>query len=60
MNISPEVWDTAKLCFGLYGAFLLNRSDRNQRELFRRIRNVELACAANHGHVPKGGNDEDP
>ena len=62
MNIQPEVWDVIKLGLAGYGVFLLNRSDRNQRELFKRIRAVELVCAAQHGvpgvHVHKRETDE--
>lgn len=58
MQISPEVWDVIKLCAGAYFVFILNRTDRNQRELFKRLRAVELICAANHGLKLKGDGDE--
>lgn len=61
MNIPAEVWDLIKLAVGAYGVFLLNRSDRNQRELFKRLRAVELTCASQHGvHVHRRETDEDP
>ena len=61
MNIPPEVWDLLKMAIGGYAVFLLNRSDRNQRELFRRLRAVELTCASQHGvHTHRREADEDP
>jgi hypothetical protein len=58
MQISPEAWDLLKLGFIAYMTFILNRSDRNNRELFKRITRIEVTCAAHHGN--KGKTDEDP
>lgn len=49
MIVPTELWDLLKIMIGGYAIFILNRSDRNQRELFKRIRAVELVCAAQHG-----------
>lgn len=60
MNISPETWDMIKLIGGAYLVFCLNRSDRNMRELFKRLRVLELTCAKTHGIIgPKVTDDED-
>lgn len=59
MNISPEFFDLLKIVVGGYLVFVLNRTERIQRELFRRIRALELAHAANHG-LGHGVIDEDP
>lgn len=49
MNISPEIWEIGKALLVAYVVFVLNKTDRNQRELFKRLRSVELECAGNHG-----------
>lgn len=49
MNIPAETWDLIKMLVAGYYIFVLNRSDRNQREIFRRLRVVELKCASQHG-----------
>lgn len=60
MNIPPEVWDLIKMAVGGYAVFILNRSDRNQRELFKRIRAVELVCARMHGVIGREESGENP
>lgn len=60
--MTPEIWDILKILIGGYAIFLLNRSDRNQRELFRRLRSLELTCAAQHGvgvHVHRRESDSE-
>lgn len=59
MMIDPQVLDIVKLLAGAYFVFCLNKTDRNQRELFKRLRAVELACAANHRHLGIKDTDED-
>lgn len=60
MNISPELWDLIKTACVGYFLYVLNKTDRNQRELFKRIRSVELMCARTHGPGQKVIADEDP
>lgn len=50
MIIPAELWDFVKMAVGGYAVFILNRADRNQRELFKRIRAIELVCAGQHGN----------
>lgn len=59
MTIPPEIWRLIELLVVAYAVFILNKTDRNQRELFRRLRVVELKCAANHGIKAKDDPDED-
>lgn len=57
MNIPAEILDLIKVAAWGYMLFVMQRADRTQREIFRRLRQVELICAANHGLVR--GVDED-
>lgn len=61
MNIAPEIWEIIKMAVGGYAVFILNRADRNQREMFKRIRSIELFCAGQHGvgHVHKRESDNE-
>lgn len=60
MNIPAEIWSMFQALAIGYGLFVLNRSDRNQRELFKRIRAVELVCASTHGgHLHKRETDNE-
>lgn len=59
--MTPEFWDVVKIIGGAYLVYVLNQSSRNHEEMFRRIRALELAHAANHGYrpTPKGEADAD-
>jgi SOS response regulatory protein OraA/RecX len=48
-----------KILGAAYAIFILNKTDRSQRELFKRLRALELSHAVNHRRVPGGANDED-
>lgn len=58
LQIDPELWRLVEILVGGYAVFILNKTDRSQRELFRRLRAVELVCAANHGIKLGGTADE--
>jgi len=45
MLITPEIWDVAKIVGGAYIAYVLAKTDLNQRELFKRLRDVETSHA---------------
>lgn len=59
MQIDPAIWDIMKILGAAYAIFILNKTDRSQRELFKRLRALELSHAVNHRRVPGGANDED-
>ena len=55
MAIPPEVWDVIKIALGTGGGVVLYKIDRNQSELFGRMREMETAfselkggCDARH------------
>jgi hypothetical protein len=58
VQIDPAIWDIVKILGAAYAVFILNKTDRSQRELFKRLRALELSHMANHRHLP-GGSDED-
>jgi len=55
MGIPVEIWDLIKIALSTGGAFVLFKIDRNQSELFTRLRDIETAfselkggCEARH------------
>ncbi|KAB0670350.1 hypothetical protein F6V30_09360 [Oryzomonas sagensis] len=49
MNIPTEVWEIVKICLSVGGAYVLVKIDRNQSELFSRLREIETSFAKLQG-----------
>lgn len=61
MHITPEMLGNLVVALvAAYATIILNRTDRNQRELFKRMRKLEIKCAGHHGIEAGelGGDDE--
>ena len=67
---TSQIWDFARLTLVAYIVFAMNKNDRDHREaqlqsgalfkdLFSRIRKIEIRCASNHGHVGIHREDDD-
>jgi len=49
MNIPAEVWEIVKICLSVGGGYVLFKIDRNQSELFSRLREIETSFAKLQG-----------
>lgn len=59
MEITPQFWELLKMLLVAYTVYLLNKHDRNQNELFKRITAVEINCARNSGSPHTHGRKDD-